>query len=152
MAGHLARRRVATVAEPGEWNQERGIISRGKWEGLLVGTQTVEAALFAWWLGEAMIQCPTRPRGPTLRDSHGYVLGQSADAARRLAIQDATFAEASGLPLVTRGHDVSAESGVMGGDRNTIHLVTADGVESWDNLPKAQVATRLAARIADAFS
>ena len=41
---------------------------------------------------------------------------------------------------------------VMGGDRNSVHIVTADGVESWDDLPKAQVATRLAARIADAFS
>jgi SAM-dependent methyltransferase len=30
-----------------------------------------------------------------MSDPHGYVLGQSADAARRLAIQDASFAEAS---------------------------------------------------------
>jgi trans-aconitate methyltransferase len=30
-----------------------------------------------------------------MSDAPGYVLGQSADAARRLAIQDATFAEAS---------------------------------------------------------
>ena len=47
-------------------------------------------------------------------------------------------------------NDVSGD--VMGGDSNSVHIVTADGVESWDNLPKAQVATRLAARIADAFS
>ena len=47
-------------------------------------------------------------------------------------------------------NDVSGD--VMGGDRNSVHIVTADGVESWDDLPKAQVATRLAARIADAFS
>src|SRR6516225_7133560 len=30
-----------------------------------------------------------------MSDAPGYVLGQSADAARRLAIQDATFAEVS---------------------------------------------------------
>ncbi len=30
-----------------------------------------------------------------MSDAPGYILGQSADAARRLAIQDATFAEAS---------------------------------------------------------
>jgi phosphopantothenoylcysteine decarboxylase/phosphopantothenate--cysteine ligase len=47
-------------------------------------------------------------------------------------------------------NDVSGD--VMGGDSNRVHIVTADGVESWDDLPKAQVATRLAARIADAFS
>ncbi len=51
-------------------------------------------------------------------------------------------------------NDVSGPKGqsVMGGDSNTVHIVTRDGVESWDNLPKADVATRLAARIADAFS
>ncbi|KKC24411.1 bifunctional phosphopantothenoylcysteine decarboxylase/phosphopantothenate--cysteine ligase CoaBC [Sphingomonas sp. SRS2] len=47
-------------------------------------------------------------------------------------------------------NDVSGD--VMGGDSNSVHLVTRDGVESWENLPKAQVAHRLAARITDAFS
>ena len=28
-------------------------------------------------------------------------------------------------------NDVSADSGVMGGERNAVHLVSADGVESW---------------------
>ncbi|MEZ0242301.1 MAG: bifunctional phosphopantothenoylcysteine decarboxylase/phosphopantothenate synthase, partial [Sphingomonas sp.] len=40
---------------------------------------------------------------------------------------------------------------VMGGDANTVHLVTADGVEHWEKLPKSDVAARLAARIADAL-
>jgi phosphopantothenoylcysteine decarboxylase/phosphopantothenate--cysteine ligase len=46
-------------------------------------------------------------------------------------------------------NDVSGD--VMGGDANTVHLVTADGVENWERLPKAEVARRLAARIADAL-
>ncbi len=46
-------------------------------------------------------------------------------------------------------NDVSGD--VMGGDANTIHIVTESGVESWDRLDKAEVATRLAARIADAL-
>lgn len=46
-------------------------------------------------------------------------------------------------------NDVSG--GVMGGERNTVHLVTAEGVEDWPELPKAEVAHRLAARIAAAF-
>ncbi len=47
-------------------------------------------------------------------------------------------------------NDVSAEGGVMGGDRNTIHLVTRGGIESWPELSKAQVADRLVAKIVEA--
>jgi phosphopantothenoylcysteine decarboxylase/phosphopantothenate--cysteine ligase len=43
-------------------------------------------------------------------------------------------------------NDVSPETGIMGGDRNTVHLVMADGVESWPDLDKAEVARRLMAR------
>lgn len=39
-------------------------------------------------------------------------------------------------------------TGVMGGDANTVHLVTADTVETWPTLPKAEVATRLVAHLA----
>ncbi|UZK69504.1 bifunctional phosphopantothenoylcysteine decarboxylase/phosphopantothenate--cysteine ligase CoaBC [Sphingomonas sp. S1-29] len=46
-------------------------------------------------------------------------------------------------------NDVSGD--VMGGDANTVHLVTALGVEQWERLPKATVAARLADRIADAL-
>jgi phosphopantothenoylcysteine decarboxylase/phosphopantothenate--cysteine ligase len=46
-------------------------------------------------------------------------------------------------------NDVSGD--VMGGEANTIHLVTATSVESWEKLPKAAVAERLAARIAKAL-
>jgi phosphopantothenoylcysteine decarboxylase/phosphopantothenate--cysteine ligase len=45
-------------------------------------------------------------------------------------------------------NDVSAESGVMGGDLNSIHLVSADGVESWPTQTKDEVAHMLIARIA----
>jgi phosphopantothenoylcysteine decarboxylase/phosphopantothenate--cysteine ligase len=49
-------------------------------------------------------------------------------------------------------NDVSATSGVMGGDRNTVHLVTAQGVESWPPQSKEQVAHALVTRIADALA
>jgi phosphopantothenoylcysteine decarboxylase / phosphopantothenate---cysteine ligase len=42
-------------------------------------------------------------------------------------------------------NDVS--SGVMGGDENTVHLVTADGFESWQRMTKADVAEKLADRV-----
>ena len=44
-------------------------------------------------------------------------------------------------------NDVSGD--VMGGAANTVHLVTAAGVESWERAPKQAVAARLAERIAD---
>jgi phosphopantothenoylcysteine decarboxylase/phosphopantothenate--cysteine ligase len=47
-------------------------------------------------------------------------------------------------------NDVSGD--VMGGDRNTVHLVTAAGVEDWPEMPKPAVADRLAARIAEALA
>ncbi len=49
-------------------------------------------------------------------------------------------------------NDVSPGTGTFGGDRNTIHLVDADGVEDWPVMTKAEVATRLARRIADHLS
>jgi phosphopantothenoylcysteine decarboxylase / phosphopantothenate---cysteine ligase len=49
-------------------------------------------------------------------------------------------------------NDVSAESGVMGGDANTIHLVTASGVEHWPTQSKDAVAAMLVARISGALS
>jgi len=42
-------------------------------------------------------------------------------------------------------------SGVMGGDRNRVHLVSADGVESLDEASKDEIARQLAAKIADAL-
>lgn len=48
-------------------------------------------------------------------------------------------------------NDVSASSGVMGGDRNTVHLVTRDGVEDWPEMDKRQVAETLVVRIAQAL-
>ena len=48
-------------------------------------------------------------------------------------------------------NDVSPASGVMGGDVNTVHLVTAESVESWPPQGKDEVACKLIARIAAAL-
>ena len=40
-------------------------------------------------------------------------------------------------------NDVSPESGVMGGTRNTVHIVSADGIEDWPEMSKDDVADRL---------
>jgi phosphopantothenoylcysteine decarboxylase/phosphopantothenate--cysteine ligase len=46
-------------------------------------------------------------------------------------------------------NDVSGD--VMGGDANTVHIVSKDGVESWERMDKAAVAERLTEKIADAL-
>ena len=48
-------------------------------------------------------------------------------------------------------NDVSPETGIMGGAENAVTLITGQGAESWPRLPKAEVARRLALRIADAL-
>jgi phosphopantothenoylcysteine decarboxylase/phosphopantothenate--cysteine ligase len=49
-------------------------------------------------------------------------------------------------------NDVSTETGVMGGDRNRVHLITKSGVESWPAQSKDAVAGALVARIAAALA
>jgi phosphopantothenoylcysteine decarboxylase / phosphopantothenate---cysteine ligase len=48
-------------------------------------------------------------------------------------------------------NDVSPSTGIMGGEDNAVHLITADGIEDWPLLAKQEVARRLAARIAAAL-
>ncbi len=48
-------------------------------------------------------------------------------------------------------NDVSPSTGVMGGDANTVRIVTHDGIEDWPTLGKTEVARRLVARIAAAL-
>jgi phosphopantothenoylcysteine decarboxylase/phosphopantothenate--cysteine ligase len=45
-------------------------------------------------------------------------------------------------------NDVSPETGTFGGSDNTVHLITADAVDSWPAMSKDDVAERLADRIA----
>ena len=62
-----------------------------------------------------------------------------ANAKRKLS--------AKGCDLIV-ANDVSPESGVMGGDSNIVHLVSAKGVESWPRMSKHEVAQRLMDRLA----
>ena len=41
-------------------------------------------------------------------------------------------------------NDVSPATGTFGGERNTVHLITAEGVQDWPTLAKDEVALRLA--------
>jgi phosphopantothenoylcysteine decarboxylase/phosphopantothenate--cysteine ligase len=48
-------------------------------------------------------------------------------------------------------NDVSPETGIMGGDENTVHLVTASEVESWPPQSKEAVARQLVQRIGESL-
>ncbi|PCG15449.1 MULTISPECIES: bifunctional phosphopantothenoylcysteine decarboxylase/phosphopantothenate--cysteine ligase CoaBC [Sphingomonas] len=78
------------------------------------------------------------PRRPAL------LIGFAAETEQIVAHATAKRARKGADWIVA--NDVSGD--VMGGDANTVHVVTADGVESWELLPKNQVAARLADRIA----
>jgi len=49
-------------------------------------------------------------------------------------------------------NDVSAATGIMGGDENAVTLITGEGAESWPRMGKDQVARQLAERIAQALA
>jgi phosphopantothenoylcysteine decarboxylase/phosphopantothenate--cysteine ligase len=46
-------------------------------------------------------------------------------------------------------NDVSPGTGIMGGEKNTVHLITANEIEDWPEMDKKDVGSRLAARIAE---
>lgn len=48
-------------------------------------------------------------------------------------------------------NDVSPGTGIMGGAENAVTLVTEAGAEAWPRMPKAEVAARLADRVAEAL-
>ena len=81
---------------------------------------------------------PDRPR---------LVVGFAAETDR-VVDNAVTKRSAKGADWIV-ANDVSGD--VMGGHRNRVHLVTADGVEDWPEDSKDEVARRLVARIAAAL-
>jgi phosphopantothenoylcysteine decarboxylase/phosphopantothenate--cysteine ligase len=91
-----------------------------------------------------------------LRDKRpGLVIGFAAETEHLIDNAKAKLAR-KGCDWIV-ANDVSPATGVMGGDRNTVHLLTRDGaeinvdhikVESWPVMTKEQVATELVARVA----
>jgi phosphopantothenoylcysteine decarboxylase / phosphopantothenate---cysteine ligase len=77
------------------------------------------------------------------------VVGFAAETDDIVANARAKLAK-KGCDLIV-ANDVSPESGVMGGDINSVHLVSASGVESWSPQAKDDVARRLVERIAAAL-
>ena len=73
------------------------------------------------------------------------VVGFAAETEHVVAHAQAKLAK-KGCDLIV-ANDVGG-TGVMGGESNTVHLVSRDGVETWPTLPKTEVASRLVAHLA----
>lgn len=69
------------------------------------------------------------------------VVGFAAETQNVIENAKAKLAK-KGCDLII-ANDVSVDKGVMGGERNTVHVVSASGVESWPELDKREVARRL---------
>ena len=80
----------------------------------------------------------------------GLVVGFAAETENVVAHAEAKRAR-KGCDWIV-ANDVSEATGIMGGSENAVHLITEGGVEDWPRLPKAEVARRLAGRIADHLS
>ena len=91
-------------------------------------------------LAELSAPGPARPR---------LVVGFAAETGDLLAEAAAKRAR-KGCDWIV-ANDVSTAGGAMGGAENTVHLLTAEGAESWPRLAKDEVARRLAQRIAAIF-
>lgn len=80
------------------------------------------------------------------------VIGFAAETEHLIENAKAKFAR-KGCDWIV-ANDVSPATGVMGGDRNTVHLLTREGervhVDSWPIMTKDEVATALVAHIAKA--
>ena len=77
----------------------------------------------------------------------GLVVGFAAETQDLVANGQKKLARKGADFIVV--NDVSAASGVMGGDRNKVTILTPAGVEAWPDLAKDEVAERLAQLIAD---
>ncbi len=75
------------------------------------------------------------------------VIGFAAETTR--VIENASAKrERKGCDWIV-ANDVSPSAGTFGGDSNTVHLISADGVEDWPPMSKRAVAERLVTRIAE---
>jgi phosphopantothenoylcysteine decarboxylase/phosphopantothenate--cysteine ligase len=75
------------------------------------------------------------------------VVGFAAETQDVVANGQAKLAR-KGADIIV-ANDVSAQSGVMGGDGNRVTLLTTEGAEAWPEMDKQQVAERLAQVIAE---
>lgn len=74
------------------------------------------------------------------------VVGFAAETQNVIANAEAKLARKGADFIVA--NDVSPATGIMGGNRNTVRIVSRSGVEDWPEAAKDEVATQLIARVA----
>jgi phosphopantothenoylcysteine decarboxylase/phosphopantothenate--cysteine ligase len=132
---------------------------------LPVDAAIMVAAVADWHVDPAATKIKKQPGGapPTLAlVANPDILAGLAHSTKRPRLVIGFAAETNDVviyaqaKLASKGcdwivaNDVSGD--VMGGDTNSIHLITRNGVEDWPHLPKQAVAERLAQRIAEVLS
>jgi len=132
-------------------------------EQALPADAAVMVAAVADWRVDASDQKIKKQTGPSSLSliENPDILAQLAKSPQRpsllvgFAAETENVVEHARAKLSRKGcdwivaNDVSGD--VMGGDSNMVHLVTQDGVETWDRTSKRDIARRLADRIADEF-
>ena len=86
-----------------------------------------------------LARSPKRPR---------LLIGFAAETENVIANAEAKLVKKACDWIVA--NDVSGD--VMGGEANTVHIVTSAGVESWERMAKGDVAERLAALVSHALA
>ncbi|MBA16969.1 MAG: bifunctional phosphopantothenoylcysteine decarboxylase/phosphopantothenate--cysteine ligase CoaBC [Sphingomonas sp.] len=133
VAASLPADAAVMVAAVADWRADASDQKIKKTEGMPTLTLSENPDILAM-----LAKSPHRP---------GLLIGFAAETER--VVEHATEKRArKGADWIV-ANDVSGD--VMGGEANSIHLVTADGIEHWERMPKAEVATKLAQRIADAL-
>jgi phosphopantothenoylcysteine decarboxylase/phosphopantothenate--cysteine ligase len=96
----------------------------------------------------AMVENPDILAGIGHHEQRPYlVVGFAAETENLIANATAKLKK-KGADLIV-ANDVSAKSGVMGGERNRVRILSKSGVEEWPDLSKDEVAARLAALVAE---
>jgi phosphopantothenoylcysteine decarboxylase/phosphopantothenate--cysteine ligase len=142
-------------------NVETALDMQAALDRSLPADAAVMVAAVSDWRAEAATQKIKKGSGPPLLqfvENPDLLASLAASPARPkllvgFAAETEKVVEHARAKLARKGcdwivaNDVSGD--VMGGDSNAVHLVTADGVESWERLSKRDVAWRLAERIAN---
>jgi len=131
--------------------------------GALPADAAVLVAAVADWRVEPATEKLKKEAGPPVLDWQrtADILANLAASGSRpglligFAAETANVADEAAAKRARKGadwivaNDVSGD--VMGGDDNKVHLITGDGIENWEPMSKAEVARRLALRIAEAL-
>lgn len=126
------------AAAVADWRVEN--VANAKLKKTPKGTPELKFAQNPDILAVLSIKGPKRPK---------LVVGFAAETENLIAHASAKR-QAKGCDWIL-ANDVSQETGVFGGENNTVHLISESGSEGWPTASKSDVARLLAARIARHF-